>query len=445
MTIKVRFAPSPTGYVHVGNVRAALINYLYAKKHNGKFLLRFDDTDLLRSKDIYRDAIISDLKWLGINYDEIFKQSDNLDRYEECKNILIKSNRLYECYETQQELAIQRKSQINSGQKPIYNRSALNLTTEQKNNLQKSGIKPYYRFLLDDKKISWNDKIKGTVTYEGRHFSDPVLIRENNSPTYTFCSVIDDIDHNITDIIRGEDHVTNTAIQIQIFESLGFKAPNFAHLSLIQANSGKISKRIGGFDIKSLRKNNFEPATITNFLSQIGTSKSVEIHKNLEQIIADFSFDKFSKSATKYNIDELEILNHKILQIIDFAEISKKLNKLGINNNNAEDFYHKIKPNINFITDVKKWHDICFNDFKYNNDKSDQEFLNDIIKYIPDNCSNKNAWQEWLSQIKQNTTRKGKDLFMPIRLALSGEENGPEIATLINIISKDKIIKRLQN
>lgn len=445
MSVKVRFAPSPTGYLHVGNIRAALINYLYAKKNNGIFILRFDDTDLDRCKDQYKDAIIQDLEWLGIKFDKIYKQSDNLDRYQECKEILIKSNRLYECFETQQELAIQRKSQINSGQKPIYNRNALNLTQEQKDNLKKSGIKPYYRFLLDDKRISWNDKIKGNIAYEGRHFSDPVLIRENGSPTYTFCSVIDDIDNNISDIIRGEDHVTNTAIQIQIFNSLGHIAPNFAHLPLIKASQGKISKRIGGYEINSLRKNSFEPQTINNFLSQIGTSKAIEIHKNLDQIINDFNFEKFSKSSTKYDINELEIINHKVLQIIDFSDIKHRLEALITGEKILEDFYQKVKPNINFLNDITIWHKICYKKFRYNNPIQDKEFLSKIATLLPEDCSKEDSWQIWLNKIKENCDRKGKNLFLPIRMALTGKENGPEITNLINLIDRDEIIARLNS
>ena len=258
MTTKVRFAPSPTGFLHVGNIRASIFNYLYAKKTGGKFFLRLDDTDSQRVRDEYRDMIFTDMKWLGLKYDEVFKQSDRLARYEEAKNKLLANYRLYECFETAEELNLQRKAQSASGIAPVYNRASLKLTKEQKDELRKSGLKPHYRFLLNDKPTSWDDKIKGKITYDGRHFSDPILIREEDEngfgiPTYTFCSVVDDIDYGITDIIRGEDHITNTAIQIQIFEALNAKAPHFAHLALVKASEGKISKREGGFDVKTLR------------------------------------------------------------------------------------------------------------------------------------------------------------------------------------------------
>ncbi|MFT7086588.1 MAG: glutamyl-tRNA synthetase, partial [Rickettsiales bacterium] len=245
MTI-CRFAPSPTGFLHVGNIRTAIINFLYTKKTGGEFILRLDDTDSVRTKDEYRLGILQDMAWLGLEHSKLVKQSDRLELYETAKNKLIKSGRLYECYESDAELNLQRKSQIASGIPPIYNRAALNFTNEQKENYKKDGIKPYYRFLLEDKIVSWEDKIKGKITYPGRNFSDPVLIRDNDVPTYTFCSVVDDIEMEITDIIRGEDHITNTAVQIQIFEGLEGKIPNFSHLALIKAKDGKISKRVGG-------------------------------------------------------------------------------------------------------------------------------------------------------------------------------------------------------
>ncbi|MFM7702995.1 MAG: glutamate--tRNA ligase, partial [Alphaproteobacteria bacterium] len=291
MTTKVRFAPSPTGFLHVGNIRIAIINYLFAKKTNGEFLLRFDDTDSSRVEKEYSEMIFTDMNWLGLKYDNFFKESDRLARYEQAKNQLIANGKLYECFETAEELNLQRKSQNASGVSPIYNRASLKLTQEQKNELRNKGLKPHYRFLLNDSLTSWDDKIKGKITYEGRHFSDPILIRQEDEsgfgiPTYTFCSVVDDIDYGITDIIRGEDHITNTAIQIQIFEALNAKAPNFAHLALVKASEGKISKREGGFDIKTLRNQGYEAMSIISLLSQIGTSQNINITDNFNDLIA---------------------------------------------------------------------------------------------------------------------------------------------------------------
>jgi glutamyl-tRNA synthetase len=449
MTIKVRFAPSPTGFLHVGNIRTAIINFLYAKKYNGKFFLRLDDTDTKRVKDEYRTMIFEDLNWLGIKYDECFKQSDRLERYKEAKEILIKNNRLYECFETEEELNLQRKIQNASGVAPIYNRNALKLTLEQKEQYRKKGIKPHYRFLLKDGEVSWNDKIKGKIIYDGRHFSDPVLIREEDEngygvPTYTFCSVVDDIDYAITDIIRGEDHITNTAIQIQIFEALGAKIPEFAHLALIKASLGKISKREGGFDIKALRNEGYEAMSIINLLSQIGTSNNIAINNNFEELISKFDFNNFSKSATNYDISELSNINQKLIQNCSTSYIKSRIN-LNFDYKNIDFFLNIIKTNINFLHEIEEWANIFFKEYRYTNDIKDQEFLAQIIEVLPDDTSTEDAWQIWLNNIKKISNRLGKELFMPIRLALTGKHNGPELKHIMNLIERDEIIARITN
>lgn len=437
MTTICRFAPSPTGFLHVGNIRAAIINFIFAKKTGGKFLLRLDDTDVERVRDEYREQILRDMDWLGLKHDgEVIKQMDRLARYEEAKNQLIKSGRLYECFETPEELNLQRKAQIVSGVTPIYNRAALKLTTEQKENLRAQGLKPHYRFLLENKTTAWDDKIKGRIAYEGLHFSDPVLVRDNGMPTYTFCSVVDDIDYHITDIIRGEDHITNTAIQIQIFEALGAKAPEFAHLALIQASAGKISKREGGFDVKTLRAEGYEPMSVINLLAQIGTSEALKIHQNLDELERDFSFAKFSKSATNYDIGELKNINQKLLQILDFSYITAR-EKI------SQKLWEAIKPNLNFLSEAKEWVAICEENFRFKNKEEDREFLREAASLLPQNTADENCWNIWLAAIKEKTTRKGKDLFMPIRLALSGKEHGPELKFLVNLISREEILARL--
>lgn len=443
MTKICRFAPSPTGFLHVGNIRAAIINYLYAKNNNGKFLLRFDDTDESRVKDEYRQGIIDDLSWLGIKYDNLTKQSDFLDKYEKSKNKLIDLGYLYECFETDEELKLQRKSQTTSGMRPIYDRSALNLTQKQKEDLRQKGVKSYFRFKLQDEEISWNDKIKGKITYPGRHFSDPVVIRQNNIPTYTFCSVIDDIDSKVTDIIRGEDHITNTAIQIQIFNSLNAQAPNFAHLGLIKAREGKISKREGGFDIKTLRQDGFEPMSVINLLSQIGTSKALKIYNNIDDLAQDFNFNNFSKSSSNYQIDELVNINQKIIQNYNFDDIKDRL--ADIEENHAKELWQCISPNISFFNEIFSWLKICQTDLVFDNNIEDQEFLKEISLILPQDTKNKDCWNIWINEIKKNSNRSGKKLFMPIRKALTGKENGPELKYLINLIDRDLIIKRLNN
>ncbi len=444
MTKICRFAPSPTGFLHVGNIRAAIINFLYAKKIGGKFILRLDDTDIERVRDEYRDMILQDMAWLGLEYSDLIKQSDRLEKYEAAKNQLIANGRLYECFETPEDLNLQRKSQIASGITPIYNRAALNLTAEQKDLLRAQGLKPHYRFLLEDKITSWDDKIKGKITYEGRHFSDPVLVRDNGVPTYTFCSVVDDVDLSITDIIRGEDHITNTAIQIQIFEALGAKVPDFSHLALVKASEGKISKREGGFDVKSLRAEGYETMSIINLLAQIGTSEPIKIYKNCDELVSDFSFAKFSKSSTNYDISELNHINQKLLQKLDLSDVAPQLKNLGLTEVDAG-FFDCIKQNIGFLSEIKMWWEICKGQFRYQNKAEDQEFLRKAASFLPQDTQDSSCWQNWLEGIKSNTTRKGKDLFMPIRLSLTGVEHGPELKFLVNLISREEILKRLAN
>lgn len=450
MIPKVRFAPSPTGFLHVGNIRTAIINFLFAKKFNGQFLLRLDDTDTKRIKDEYREMIFEDMEWLKLDFTQSFKQSQRLEIYQRAKEKLIASGRLYECFESEEELNLQRKSQIASGLTPIYNRNALKLTSEQKQNLRNQGIKPHYRFLLNDQPVSWDDKIKGKITYDGRHFSDPVLVRGEDesgfsTPVYTFCSVVDDIDMNITDIVRGEDHVTNTAIQIQIFEALGVKPPNFAHLALIQASSGKISKREGGFDIKTLRKEGYEAMSIINLLSQLGTSDSLKIYQDFQGLIDNFAFERFSKSATNYDIFELSNINQKLLAELDFKEVHGRLKQLNIDQQISEKFWHAFKANLNFLSEIGNWAKICFDKFRYKNSLNDQDFLKQCLTVLPQDTTAENAWQVWLDAIKKISSRKGKELFMPIRLALTGKEHGPELKHLVNFIERDEIIARLIN
>ncbi len=442
--IRCRFAPSPTGYLHIGNIRTAIINYLFVKKNEGEFLLRFDDTDEQRVKEEYKEAIIEDMNWLGLNHDQnIIQQSQRLELYQKAKNKLIESNRIYECFETAEELNLQRKSQTINGQRPIYDRAALNLTDQQKENFRKEGRKSYWRFLLKDQITSWQDGVRDNIKFEGLHFSDPVIIRENGLPTYTFCSVVDDIDLNITDIIRGEDHITNTAIQIQIFQALEAEnIPNFSHLALVKANEGKISKRIGGFDIRSLRKEGFEALSIINLLPQIGVSKSLEVKSAIEELIANFNLKNFSKSATKYNLDELKNINQKLLQILPFSEIEKSLKNSNINLNISEEFWHNIKNNLEFLHEAQDWINICQNNLRHQHQKEDFELLKTAKDNLPQKID-QDTWQIWINNIKQNSNKKGKELFMPLRLALTGKENGPELKNILPLIKREEILARL--
>ena len=438
-----RFAPSPTGMLHVGNIRVALLNWLYAKKHNGQFILRFDDTDLERSKQEYKAAIEKDLKFLKINWDQTFNQLSRLSRYDVIKNLLLDKKRLYTCYETPEELELKRKVQLSKGLPPIYDRASLNLTTEQIKKYIEQGRKPHYRFLVNHEPISWHDMIKGEVKYDGKALSDPIVIRADGSMTYMLCSVIDDIDYDITHIIRGEDHVGNTAIQIQMFEALNKIPPVFGHLSLIINKDEKISKRIGGFEIATLRKQiGLEAMAIASFFSLLGSSSQILPYKNMDELATQFEISNFSKSPTMYQPEDLVRLNHKLLISVDFDEVKERLKEIDAAYID-ENFWLSVRPNLQKLRDVKDWWDICHQTPNVENLNLDKEYLKQAAELLPQGEITKDSWHIWTKEITNITSRKGKELFLPLRLALTGRESGPEIAGILPLIDREEIIKRL--
>ncbi|WP_392506238.1 glutamate--tRNA ligase [Rickettsia sp. 2024-CO-Wats] len=438
-----RFAPSPTGMLHVGNIRVALLNWLYAKKHNGQFILRFDDTDLERSKQEYKDAIEEDLKFLKINWDQTFNQLSRLSRYDTIKNLLLDKKRLYACYETPEELALKRKFQLSKGLPPIYDRASLNLTEEQAKKYIEQGRKPHYRFLVNHEPISWHDMIKGEVKYDGKALSDPIVIRADGSMTYMLCSVIDDIDYDITHIIRGEDHVSNTAIQIQMFEALNNTPPTFGHLSLIINKDEKISKRVGGFEIATLRKEvGIEAMTIASFFSLLGSSAQILPYKSMEKLVNQFEISSFSKSPTIYQPKDLERLNHKLLISLDFDTVKERLKEIDAEYID-ENFWLSVSPNLQKLHDVKDWWEICHQTPNVENLNLDKEYLKQAAELLPKGEITKDSWSIWTKAITNITGRKGKELFLPLRLALTARESGPEIAGVLPLIDREEIIKRL--
>ncbi|MCC8406063.1 MAG: glutamate--tRNA ligase [Rickettsia endosymbiont of Sceptobius lativentris] len=438
-----RFAPSPTGMLHVGNIRAALLNWLYAKKHNGQFILRFDDTDLERSKQEYKDAIEEDLKFLNLNWEQTFNQLSRLSRYDEIKNLLLDKKRLYACYETPEELELKRKFQLSKGLPPIYDRASLNLTEEQTQKYTEQGRKPHYRFLVNYEPISWHDMIKGEVKYDGKALSDPIVIRADGSMTYMLCSVIDDIDYDITHIIRGEDHVSNTAIQIQMFEALNTTPPTFGHLSLIINKDEKISKRVGGFEIATLRKEiGIEAMAIASFFSLLGSSAQILPYKSMEKLANQFEISSFSKSPTIYQPEDLERLNHKLLISLDFDEVKNHLKEIDAEYID-ENFWLSVRPNLQKLRDVKDWWEICHQTPNVKSLNLDKEYLKQAAELLPQGEITKDSWSIWTKEITNITGKKGKELFLPLRLVLTGRESGPEIASVLPLISREEIVKRL--
>ena len=440
--VKVRFAPSPTGFLHIGNFRTALVNFLFARKEKGHFMLRIDDTDHERSSLEFEKAIIEDLSWMNFKWDSLEKQSNRLKRYDEALETLLDKKRAYACYETAEELSLKRKAQLSSGKPPVYDRSSLRLSDSDAADLKTKGKKPHYRFLLDHSEVIWNDLIKGGSKYHMSSLSDPVILREDGRVIYTLASVVDDIDFDITHILRGEDHMTNSAAQIQLFEALGSAAPNLGHLSLLTDISGAgLSKRLGSLSLKDLRNEGIHPMAISSLLSKVGTSDPVEIKKEIETIILYFDINKFGKSKSKFDKNELSILNSKIYQLIDFEEINEDLKKMNISI--TKEFWNLIRGNIALLKNVKDWWDICFGII--DSIIENQDFLDSALEALPKDQFNEKTWSTWTQKLSQITGKKGKELYMPLRLCLTGQNKGPEMADLILMMGRDKVIKRLNN
>ena len=441
MTVITRFAPSPTGLLHLGNIRTALINWLYARTHNGKFILRIDDTDQERSKDEYISKIKYDLEWLGIDYDDTFNQSSRFERYREQFEKLKADGRIYPCYETPEELERKRKLQMASGGKQVYDRSSLSLTDEEKRSYEDDGRKPHWRFLLQTERLKWNDLLKGELDIDLTSLSDPVLFREDGVPLYTFSSAVDDIDYNITNVIRGDDHTSNTAVQIEIINAIDKNRITFAHHALLKASSGdKLSKRDNVISIDSFRKSNLEPLAILSLLATIGTSQSIELKDSLNQIISEFKLETISTSPGRIEIDVLNALNKKQVQKLSFDDVSERLK--NIDEKIDEKFWNTIRSNLETVEGVKQWSDIVF--YSKIIEVEDKEYIKSAMELIPNDPWDENTWELWTSAIKEKTGRKGKELFLPLREAFTGMSHGPEMKLLIQLIGREKILERVK-
>jgi glutamyl-tRNA synthetase len=441
---KLRFAPSPTGYLHLGNIRTALINWLFARAQKGKFILRLDDTDVQRSQQKYADQIEEDLLWLGLHVDEIVKQSDRLDQYAKAAECLKDKGRLYPCYETQEELELQRKIQLSSGKPPLYNRASFSLTAEQKERYQEEGRIPHWRFKMEKREIRWNDMIRGDVVFQGELLNDPILIREDGSSVFTLATAVDDMDMGITHIIRGEDHVTNTALQIELMETLS-ETPNaiqFGHLALISGGKGEgLSKREGSLSIVQLREEGLDPLAINSLLAKLGTSDPIGPHISLEGILAEFDIQKFGRSTPKLNPEDLWQMNIKILQILPFDQAKERLEAMGMTGVTPE-FWVLIQKNITKFRDIKEWWAICYGHKAFV--EENKSLLEVAEHFLPPEPWDESTFKTWMDDVKLDTGLKGKELFMPIRKALTGQEHGPELKDLILLMGRPKVLNRLQ-
>lgn len=438
--VYVRFAPSPTGWLHVGNVRTALVNWLFARASGGRFLLRIDDTDLARSKAEYEEGLKHDLQWLGLQWDCVEKQSDRFARYEIAKEKLIADGRLYPCYETAEEIDIKRKMLAGRGLPPIYDRAALNDTDAKRKEYEAQGRRPHWRFKLNHKPIQWDDMVRGATTFDGAKISDPVLIREDGGVLFTFATSVDDGEMGITHIIRGEDHVSNSAVQIQIMEALGHAAPVMGHMALIKTKEGKISKRLGGWDIKELRAQGTLPLALTSYLSKLGTSDAIDIATSLEQLAGEFAISKLGRAMANYDPIELERLNQKLLHTLPFADVQAQLAARGITVDEA--FWEQIKPNLTTLDEVRDWWAITQQPITPQ--IGDASFTNVAATLLPSGQWGEQSWDQFVHAVKEKTGRKGKELFMPLRLALTAMEHGPDMKTLFALIGRERAEKRLK-
>lgn len=445
MTVKVRFAPSPTGFLHIGNARTAIITWLFARKMNGHFLLRIDDTDSERSKQEYEDAIMEGLTWLGLNWDKKENQKNRMDRYAEVIEKLKQDGRLYACYETPEELGLKRKTQLSRGVPPTYDRAGLSLTDEQITKYEAEGRKPHWRFKLLHEPITWNDHIRGEVNFNGSDLSDPVVLREDGRPLYHLCSVIDDVDFEITHVVRGEDHVSNTATHVQMFEAISGKAPEFAHLSLIaDAEGGKLSKRLGSLSVKDIQEQEgLEPMAIISLMARLGTSDPIEAFTNIQSLIDTFDFSKFSRNPPKFDTEELLRLNARILYDTDYADIKSRLDEIGLSDID-ESFWNSVRTNIEKLEDAKEWENVVNNPVKVTLDGEDKQYVASTAELLPPAPWNENTFNDWIGKVKESTDRKGKTLFMPLRQALTGMDHGPELPVLLPLLGPDKTKERLK-
>ena len=445
MSVKVRFAPSPTGKLHVGNVRTALVNWLFAKGQGGQFVLRIDDTDLARSTPEYERGIEEDLTWLGLVWDERHNQSKRFDRYHEVADRLKAAGRLYPAYETAEELDRRRKVQLSRGLPPIYDRAALELTDADKAALEAEGRKPHWRFKLDGRRVAWEDLSRGHAEVDTASMSDPVLIREDGLYLYTLPSVVDDLDMAITHVIRGEDHTTNTGAQIEIFEAviaagMGTEVPRFAHMPLlVGADGAALSKRLGSLSVAEMREQGYEPLAITSHLGRIGTSDPLEVGESLEALGQGFSFDKMGRSPARYDTEDLDRLNAQALHAMAYDRAQPRLAALECDLGEA--VWNTLRPNLTRFNDIVGLSRMVVGPVQPVIE--DAGFAEAALGVLPDTIG-ADVWSTWTEAVKVRTGAKGKALFMPLRQILTGQERGPEMATLVPLIDRERIVRRLK-
>ncbi|MGE0595224.1 MAG: glutamate--tRNA ligase [Hyphomonadaceae bacterium] len=441
MSVRLRFAPSPTGRLHVGNVRTALMNWLYARGQGGQVLLRIDDTDLARSTKAFEQGIEDDLTWLGLHWDERANQSARFDAYEKAAEKLKAAGLLYPAYETEEEIDRKRKIAQSRGRPPIYDRAALKLTAEERAAFETEGRRPHWRFKLSGGRKEWVDMVRGAQSIDTASLSDPVLIREDGAFLYTLPSVVDDIDFKITHIVRGEDHVTNSGVQIEIFEALGGPVPAFGHFPLLVGADGEaLSKRIGSLAVGDLREQSYEPMAVLSHLAKIGTSDPVEARLLFDQLAAEFSFEKIGRAPARFDPEELKRVNAALLHQTEYAMVKGRLAALGADK--GEGFWNAVRANLTLLPDVREWVRVIEGPLEPV--IADASFAAAAAGVLPAGPYTAESWQAFTNAVKEKTGAKGKALFMPLRQALTGMDHGPDMASLFPLIGEERARKRLE-
>jgi glutamyl-tRNA synthetase len=433
MTV-TRFAPSPTGHLHVGNLRAALFNWLIARKAGGTFVLRLDDTDPERSREEYVDGIREDLDWLGLFWDREERQSTRLDRYEAAAGRLREAGRLYEAFETPTELDLKRKKQLNMGRPPVYDRAALELSDEERDRLRAE--RPgHWRFLLDRERIEWEDGILGPQSIDAASVSDPVLIRGDGQVLYTLASVVDDVEMGITDVVRGLDHVTNTATQIQIIAALGGAAPRFAHHSLLTGPGGEgLSKRLGALSLRDLRARGVEPMAILSLMARLGSADPVELRASHEELVEGFDLARFGAAPTKFDEADLAPLTARHLHALPVEAVAEDLRAAGVPDEVAPRFWDVVRENVTTRADIAGWWDLAARGARPLVAPEDEAFVAEALSMLGEPPYDEATWPDWTARVKEATGRRGKTLFLPLRHAVTGRQRGPDMAALMPLL-----------
>ena len=440
MTTTTRFAPSPTGHLHIGNIRTALHNWMWAKKTGGKFILRIDDTDKERSREEFVEGIRADLAWLGLTPDAEYRQSERAALYDAAFDRLRDAGRVYACYETSQELDLKRKIALGRGLPPVYDRAALALTDAERAELEAQGIKPHWRFKLDHAEpIAWDDLIRGPQKFDATSLSDPVIRRADGSWLYMLPSAIDDVDMQITHVVRGEDHVSNTAVQLQMFTALGSTPPAFAHEALLVGAEGKLSKRLGSLGVGELRDKHILPQAIVALLARLGTSDPVEPLHDRAALLDTFDFARFGRAPARFAEEDLERINRQLIHTAEFAVVADQLPRQV-----DEAAWHAIRPNIAHLGEVADYWRVIEGPIDAPAPEGeDAAFLTEARAALEPIDFGPTIWKDWTEVLKGSTGRKGKGLFLPLRRALTGMDHGPDMGELLPLIGKERALERL--